>query len=86
MYSKEVIVRCESGLFNKQATYFVQKANDFTSSIWLECEGRKMNAKSLLGVMSMSVVTGNVVTLTADGADEKEAVDTLDTLLQQDIA
>ena len=86
MISKEVTVRCESGLHNKQATYFVQKANDFTCSIWLECEGRKMNAKSLLGVMSMSVVTGNVVTLSADGADEKEAVDTLDTLLQQDIA
>ncbi len=86
MYSKEIVVRCESGLFNKQATYFVQKANDFASSIWLECDNRKMNAKSLLGVMSMSVVTGNVVTISADGADEREAVDTLDALLQQDIA
>ena len=86
MYSKEIIVRCESGLYNKQATYFVQKANDFSSSIWLATEGRKMNAKSLLGIMSLSVVTGSVVTLTADGADEKEAVEALEALLQQDIA
>ncbi len=85
MYSKEIIVRCESGLYNKQATYFVQKANDFSSSIWLSTEGRKMNAKSLLGIMSLSVVTGSVVTLTADGADETEAVEALEALLQQDI-
>lgn len=86
MYSKEIIVRCESGLYNKQATYFVQKANDFSSSIWLSTEGRKMNAKSLLGIMSLSVVTGSVVALTADGADEKEAVEALEALLQQDFA
>ena len=86
MYSKEIIVRCESGLYNKQATYFVQKANDFGCNIWLETENRKMNAKSLLGVMSLSVVTGSVVTISADGADEIQAVDTLETLLQQDIA
>ena len=85
MYSKEIIVRCESGLYNKQATYFVQKANDFISRIWLECENRKMNAKSLLGVMSMSVVTGAEVIISAEGSDEKEAVEALDALLQQDI-
>ena len=86
MYSKEIIVRCDSGLYNKQATYFVQKANDFSSSIWLSTEGRKMNAKSLLGIMSLSVVTGSVVTLAAEGTDEKEAVEALEALLQQDIA
>ncbi|MBE6925333.1 MAG: HPr family phosphocarrier protein [Ruminococcaceae bacterium] len=86
MYSKEIIVRCESGLYNKQATLFVQKANDYSSSIHLTSEGRRMNAKSLLGVMSLSVVTGSVVTLTAEGPDEKEAVDALEALLQQDIA
>jgi phosphocarrier protein len=86
MYSKEIIVRCESGLYNKQATYFVQKANDFTCNIWLESENRKMNAKSLLGIMSLSVVTGSVVTLSADGANEVEAVNALETMLQQDIA
>ena len=85
MYSKEIIVRCESGLYNKQATYFVQKANDFSCNIWLESEGRKMNAKSLLGIMSLSVVTGSVVTISADGADEVEAVDSLEAMLQRDI-
>lgn len=86
MYSKEVIVRCESGLYNKQATYFVQKANDFSCNIWLESENRKMNAKSLLGIMSLSVVTGSVVTISADGAEEMEAVNALEAMLQQDIA
>ena len=86
MYSKEIIVRCESGLYNKQATYFVQKANDFSCNIWLESENRKMNAKSLLGIMSLSVVTGSVVTLSADGADEENAVNALEAMLQQDIA
>ena len=85
MYKKEIIVRCESGLYNKQATFFVQKANDFSSNIWLTTEGRKMNAKSLLGIMSLSVVTGSVVTLAAEGADEQEAVEALESLLQQDI-
>ena len=47
MFKKEILVRCESGLHNKQATYFVQKANEFESSIWLESANRKMNAKSL---------------------------------------
>ena len=86
MYSKEIIVHCESGLYNKQATYFVQKANDFSCNIWLESENRKMNAKSLLGIMSLSVVTGSVVTISADGTDEVEAVNALEAMLQQDIA
>ena len=48
MISKEIVVRCESGLHNRQATYFVQKANEFDCGIWLESGSRKMNAKSLL--------------------------------------
>jgi len=85
MYSKEVVVRCESGLHNKQATYFVQKANEFESSIWLESDNRKMNAKSLLGIMSLGVVTGSVVNLIASGSDAEAAVNALETLLQRDI-
>ena len=85
MYSKEVVVRCESGLHNKQATYFVQKANEFDSSIWLESDNRKMNAKSLLGIMSLGVVTGAVVTLIASGPDAEAAVNALESLLQRDI-
>ena len=85
MINKEVIVRCESGLHNKQATYFVQKANEFESSIWVESGSRKMNAKSLLGIMSLGVITGSKVTLVAAGADEEAAVNALEVLLQRDV-
>ena len=85
MFSKEVIVRCESGLHNKQATYFVQKANEFSCSIWVESDNRRMNAKSLLGIMSLGIVTGAVVSLSAEGADAKEAVEALEALLQRDV-
>ena len=85
MYSKEVVVRCESGLHNKQATYFVQKANEFVSSIWVESENRKMNAKSLLGIMSLGIVTGESVILSASGTDAEAAVEALELLLQRDV-
>ena len=85
MFNKEVIVRCESGLHNRQATYFVQKANEFESSIWLESANRKMNAKSLLGIMSLGIVTGANVNLTAMGSDAEEAVNALEALLQRDV-
>ena len=85
MFSKEVVVRCESGLHNKQATFFVQKANEFDSSIWLACDNRKMNAKSLLGIMSMGIITGAVVTLSASGPDAEAAVNALEDLLQRDV-
>ena len=85
MFNKEVVVRCESGLHNRQATYFVQKAHEFESSIWLESGSRKMNAKSLLGIMSLGIVTGSTVTLSAVGPDEEAAVSALEVLLQRDV-
>ena len=85
MFSKEVFVRCESGLHNRQATYFVQKANEFESNIWVESANRQMNAKSLLGIMSLGIVTGATVTLSATGTDAEAAVNALDTLLQRDV-
>lgn len=85
MTSKEIVVRCESGLHNKQATYFVQKANEFSSSIWVESDNRKMNAKSLLGIMSLGIITGAIVVLTADGHDSEEAIAALEALLQRDV-
>ena len=85
MFSKEIVVRCESGLHNKQATYFVQKANEFNCSIWLESGNRRMNAKSLLGIMSLGIVTGTAVTIAADGYDAEAAVTALENLLQRDI-
>ena len=85
MLNKEVIVRCESGLHNKQATYFVQKANEFDCSIKVECGNRTMNAKSLLGIMSLGIVTGATVTLSADGTDAEAAINALEDLLQRDV-
>lgn len=85
MFNREVVVRCESGLHNRQATYFVQKANEFESSIWLESENRKMNAKSLLGIMSLGVITGSTVNLSAVGPDAEDAVNALEALLQRDV-
>ena len=85
MYNKEVVVRCESGLHNRQATYFVQKANEFSCSIWVESGSRKMNAKSLLGIMSLGIVTGSTIQLIADGSDAEAAVNALEALLQRDI-
>ena len=85
MITKEIVVRCESGLHNMQATYFVQKANEFECSIWVESGSRKMNAKSLLGIMSLGIVTGATVTLSADGADAEAAVEALEALLQRDV-
>ena len=85
MFTKTIVVRCESGLHNRQATYFVQKANEFQCSIWLESLNRKMNAKSLLGIMSLGIVTGATVTLSAVGTDEEAAVNALETLLQRDV-
>ncbi len=85
MFSKEIVVRCESGLHNRQATYFVQKANEFTCSIWIESENRKMNAKSLLGIMSLGIITGATVVVSASGPDAEEAVNALELLLQRDV-
>lgn len=85
MITKEIVVRCESGLHNMQATYFVQKANEFESGIWVESGSRKMNAKSLLGIMSLGIVTGATVILSADGSDAEAAVEALEALLQRDV-
>ena len=84
MYTEKSVVKCESGLHNKQATYFIQKANEFRSSIWIEADDRKINAKSLLGV-SMGITTGTEITLIAEGSDEEAAVKALSAMLVKDI-
>ena len=85
MYTEKSVVKCESGLHNKQATYFIQKANEFRSSIWVEADDRRINAKSLLGVLSMGITTGTEITLIADGPDEEAAVKSLSAMLVKDI-
>ena len=77
MYMQEVAINNEVGLHARPATFFIQKANEFKSSIWVEKDERRVNAKSLLGVLSLGITKGTVVTLMADGVDEKEAVGAL---------
>lgn len=77
MYSKEAVLQNQVGLHARPATFFIQKANEFKSSIWVEKEQRKVNAKSLLGVLSLGISKGVTINIIADGTDEKEAVDAL---------
>ena len=81
MISKEVTVKNSVGLHARPATYFIQKANTYKCSIWVERDDRRINAKSLLGVLSLGILKDMTVTLVADGADEKDAVDGLCALI-----
>ena len=84
MISKEVVIDNQVGLHARPATFFIQKANEFKSSIWVEKEERRVNAKSLLGVLSLGIVKGTGVKIIADGADESEAIETLSGLIDSD--
>ena len=84
MYTKTAVVNNQVGLHARPATFFIQKANEFKSSIWVEVEERRVNAKSLLGVLSLGIVKGTENTLIANGPDEEEAVEALATLLASD--
>ena len=81
MITKEVKISNAIGLHARPATYFIQKANSYRSSIWVENSDRRANAKSLLGVLSLGISKGDIITILADGADEQEAVDGLVTLI-----
>ena len=84
LYTKTAVVNNQVGLHARPATFFIQKANEFKSSIWVEVEERRVNAKSLLGVLSLGIVKGTEITLIANGPDEEEAVEALATLLASD--
>ena len=82
MYTQEITVNNEVGLHARPATYFIQKANEFKSDIWVEKEERRVNAKSLLGVLSLGIVQGTTIRLIADGSDQEEAVKALADLIE----
>ena len=82
MYMKDVNVQNQIGLHARPATFFIQKANEFKSSIWVEKDERRVNAKSLLGVLSLGIVGGTSIRVIADGADEQAAVDSLVKLVE----
>lgn len=84
MITKEVVINNQVGLHARPATFFIQKANEFKSSIWIERDDRRVNAKSLLGVLSLGIVKGTAVNLIADGPDEENAIATLSELIASD--
>ena len=86
MFSKDVVVQNQVGLHARPATFFIQKANEFKSSIWVEKEDRRVNAKSLLGVLSLGIMGGTTIRILAGGPDEETAVDELVKLVESGFA
>ncbi len=86
MFMKDVVVQNQVGLHARPATFFIQKANEFKSSIWIEKEERRANAKSLLGVLSLGIVGNTAIRIIADGADEEKAVAALVELVESGFA
>ena len=82
MFVRDVVVQNQVGLHARPATFFIQKANEFKSSIWIEKEDRRVNAKSLLGILSLGIVGGTNIRIIADGADEQLAVNGLVDLVE----
>ena len=74
MVKQELVLNNSVGLHALPATFFIQQANEYKSSIWVEKKDRRVNAKSLLGVLSLGVAPGDTVLLSADGEDEDAAV------------
>ena len=86
MYVKDVVVQNQVGLHARPATFFIQKANEFKSPIWVEREERRVNAKSLLGVLSLGILGGSEIRIIADGPDEQAAVEGLVELVESGFA
>ena len=74
MISKDIIISNTSGLHARPATFFIQKANSYKSTIMIEKDDRKVNAKSLLGVLSLGIAQGMTITLIVEGPDENAAI------------
>ncbi|MEE1186281.1 MAG: HPr family phosphocarrier protein [Acutalibacteraceae bacterium] len=77
MFAKDVTVQNKVGLHARPATFFIQKANEFKSSIWVERDDRRVNAKSLLGVLSLGIIGDSDIKIIASGVDEEAAVEAL---------
>ena len=86
MVSKEVVINNQVGLHARPATFFIQKANEFKSSICIEKDERRVNSKSLLGVLSLGIVKGTPMTIIADGVDESVAIATLAELVENEFS
>lgn len=86
MISREVTITNSIGLHARPATFFIQKANSYKCSIWVEKDDRRVNAKSLLGVLSLGIMGGTDIRIIAGGADEEEAVNSLVALVESGFA
>ena len=86
MFFKDVTVQNKVGLHARPATFFIQKANEYKSSIWIEKEERRVNAKSLLGILSLGIIGGTTIRIIADGSDEQDAVEGLVDLVDSGFA
>lgn len=86
MINKTVVVNNPVGLHARPATFFIQKANEFKSSVWVERDERRVNAKSLLGILSLGITKGVQIDIIADGADEEAAIDALIALLDSNFS
>ena len=86
MFVKDVTVQNKVGLHARPATFFIQKANEYKSSIWIEKEERRVNAKSLLGILSLGIIGGTTIRIIADGSDVQDAVEGLVDLVDSGFA
>ena len=86
MCVKDVVIHNQVGLHARPATFFIQKANEYKSSIWVEKDERKVNAKSLLGVLSLGIVGGTTIKIIADGVDAEQALEGLVALVESGFA
>ena len=86
MCVKDVVIQNQGGLHARPATFFIQKANEYKSSIWVEKEERKVNAKSLLCVLSIGIVGGTTIKIIVDGSDENEALEGLVNMVESGFA
>ena len=85
MISRDITIKNSVGLYARPATFFIQKANSYKSSIWIEKDDRRVNAKSLLGVLSLAIASGTTITLVADGPDEADAISGIEDLVSKEI-
>ncbi|AIY04870.1 HPr-like protein [Planococcus sp. PAMC 21323] len=85
MVEKQVKVMLKTGLQARQAALFVQEANRYSADIYLEKDKKKVNAKSIMGVMSLAISKGIDVIVSADGLDEEKAVESLAQIMEQEV-
>ncbi|BAB07285.1 HPr family phosphocarrier protein [Halalkalibacterium halodurans] len=84
MVEKQVEVKLKTGLQARPAALFVQEANRFTSEIFIEKDGKKVNAKSIMGLMSLAIGSGSTITLITEGNDEQEAMEALIAFIEKE--